>query len=183
MTLQVVGWVDIFTRKIYKDIIIENFSFCQKNKGLTIFAYVIMSNHVHLLVQSASGNLSDTIRDYKSFTSKIILNEIETSNECRKECLPAEASVQAGMLNRFHFNAGRHSRNSKYQFWTHENHPEHIYSNKFIAQKIEYIHNNPVRSGIVSKPENYIYSSARNYAALDSILDVFVLTLPWKTYR
>jgi viroplasmin and RNaseH domain-containing protein len=46
----------------------------------------------------------------------------------------------------------KHKRNAEYQFWTHENHAEHIFSNKFMVQKLAYIHNNPVRTGIVEKP-------------------------------
>ncbi|MFP4060314.1 MAG: hypothetical protein ACLFUC_07530, partial [Bacteroidales bacterium] len=57
-----------------------------------------------------------------------------------------------------------------------------IYSNKFIAQKITYIHDNPVRAGLVEKPEEYVYSSAKAYAGDGCVLDVSVLTLPWITY-
>ncbi|MEN8122608.1 MAG: hypothetical protein ABFS35_19860 [Bacteroidota bacterium] len=46
LTFQIVGWVDIFTRKTYRDIAIESLIYCQKNKGLEVFAYVIMSNHI-----------------------------------------------------------------------------------------------------------------------------------------
>ncbi len=60
--------------------------------------------------------------------------------------------------------ASQHKRNNSYQVWTHENHAILLYSNDFIAQKIEYTHNNPVRSRIVQNPEDYLYSSARNYA-------------------
>lgn len=81
LTLQVVEWVDVFTRQIYKDHIIENLRYCQQNKDFTIFAYVIMSNHIHMIAQSAAGNLSDTIRDFKSFKSKIILDEIDTNRK------------------------------------------------------------------------------------------------------
>jgi len=49
LTFQIVGWVDIFTRQVYRDIAIESLKYCQQNKGLCIFAYVIMSNHIHLL--------------------------------------------------------------------------------------------------------------------------------------
>jgi putative transposase len=52
LTFQIVGWVDLFTRKIYKDIAIESFKYCQINKGLRLFAYVIMSNHIHLIAKS-----------------------------------------------------------------------------------------------------------------------------------
>jgi hypothetical protein len=72
--------------------------------------------------------------------------------------------------------------NQKHQLWTHENHAEHIYSQKFIEQKVQYIHNNPVRSGIVAKPEDYLYSSARNYAGLESVIDVIEVDFKWKTY-
>ena len=85
VTLQVVEWVDIFTRKKYRDIIVENLDYCQKNKGLEIYAWVIMSNHVHLLVKSDKDELSNILRDFKSYTSKKILDEIDSCNESRKE--------------------------------------------------------------------------------------------------
>ena len=82
------------------------------------------------------------------------------------------------MLNLFEFSAKQHKRNEKYQIRTHENHAELIYSNKFIDQKTNYIHDNPVRAGIVEKPEDYLYSSARNYAGLSNCLDVIVPIQP-----
>ena len=170
--LQVVHWADVFTRQIYRDIVIDGFRYCKDNKGLDIFAFVIMSNHIHLLTKSYRGELSDTVRDFKRHTSKKIVEQILVGRESRREWL----------LSIFEPAAKQHKRNNKYQFWTHENHPEHIYSNKFIAQKIIYIHENPVRGGIVESPEEYIYSSAKAYAGEDCILDVTVLTLPWIMY-
>ena len=77
------------------------------------------------------------------------------------------------MLKQFEQAAAKYKRNSHYQFCRHENHAEHhIYSQKFIAQKIDYIHQNPVRAGIVHNPEDYIYSSVTNYANLVSVLKV-----------
>jgi REP element-mobilizing transposase RayT len=172
LTFQVVDWVDIFTRKIYKDIMIESFKYSIENKGFQLFAYVIMSNHVHLIANSSEGRLSDTIRDLKKFTSKRITETISDIHESRKKWI----------LNRFRFNASRHKNNHSYQVWTHENHAVLLYSNKFIRQKIEYIHNNPVKAGIVEKAEDYLYSSARNYASLEAPIDIPVLTLPWHTY-
>jgi len=173
VTLQIVGWIDIFTRKCYKDIIIESLRYCQQHKGLVVFAYVIMSNHIHLLIQSEDGKLSNLIRDFKSFTSKQILSAIEQESESRKQW----------MLEYFESVARNHKRNSRYQIWTHENHAEHIFSNKFIEQKLDYIHMNPVRSGIVSEPEYYMHSSATNYAGIASLLDVEIITTRWKTVR
>ena len=117
LTLQVVGWIDIFSRKVYKDIIIENLKYCQQNKGLTIFAYVIMSNHLHLLVQNKQADLSGTIRDFKSYTSKIIIETIITGNESRREW----------MLNYFQHAAREHKRNSQYQFWTSRSYRDGTY--------------------------------------------------------
>jgi REP element-mobilizing transposase RayT len=73
ITCTVVDWIDIFTRKIYKDIVISSLDYCIKEKGMLLFGYVIMSNHIHLIVQSKDGKLSDLIRDFKKFTSKNIL--------------------------------------------------------------------------------------------------------------
>ncbi|MDR2653409.1 MAG: transposase [Prevotellaceae bacterium] len=170
VTFQVVHWVDVFTRRMYRDIVIDCLAFCQKNKGLEIFAYVIMSNHIHLLIRNEQKELSKTIREIKSYTAKKILESVQTENESRSEWL----------LNIFEFSSKRHKRNEKYQLWTHENHSELIYSEKFIEQKINYIHENPVRSGIVTKAEDYLYSSARNYAELENVLDITKIELQWK---
>ena len=76
---------------------------------------------------------------------------------------------------------GRHKSKQTNQIWTHENHAEQIFSQKFIEQKVDYIHNNPVRAGIVLHPEDYLYSSARNYAELDNLIDVIRIDFRWKT--
>ncbi|GHT00586.1 transposase [Bacteroidia bacterium] len=161
VTFQIVRWIDIFTRQVYRDIVIDSLKFCQQHKGLEIYAFVIMSNHIHLLIRSQEARLSDTIREFKSFTAKKILEAINTESESRKEW----------MLNLFEFSAKQHKRNEKYQIWTHENHAEIIYSNKFIDQKINYIEN-PVRAGIVERAEDYLYSSAKNQAGLPGVLEI-----------
>ncbi|MDP2237903.1 MAG: transposase [Bacteroidales bacterium] len=71
-TMQVVEWVDISTRQRYRDILLDSLRYCQENKGLQIFAYVIMSNHVHLILNSPMGDLSQIIGDLKKFTSKLL---------------------------------------------------------------------------------------------------------------
>jgi len=70
LTFQVVDWIDVFTRQVYRDIIVESLKYAKENKCLDAFAYVIMSNHIHLIAQSNNGQLSATIRDIKKFTSK-----------------------------------------------------------------------------------------------------------------
>ena len=101
LTIQVVDWIDVFTRQKYRDIILDSLRYCQKNKGLQVFGYVIMSNHIHIIANSPEGLLSDTLRDFKKFTARNIIENIQDSNESRKDW----------MLNRFQFNAQRHSRN------------------------------------------------------------------------
>jgi REP element-mobilizing transposase RayT len=162
LTFQVIDWVDVFTRKAYRDILIDSFKYSQKHKGLLLYSFVIMSNHVHLIVQSKDGKLSDLVRDIKKFTASQIIKSIETEPESRKEW----------MLKRFEFAARSKANMTTLQFWTHENHAVEIYSDKFFFQKSDYIHNNPVRAGIVSKPEEYIYSSASNFMDLGGLVDV-----------
>jgi REP element-mobilizing transposase RayT len=168
VTFQIVRWIDIFTRKIYRDIMIDSLRFCQKNKGLEIYAFVVMSNHIHFLLRSNAGKLSNTIKDIKSFTAKKILEAVNLETESHREW----------MLNLFKFSAKQHKRNEKYQIWTHENHAETVYGNQFMDSKIRYIHENPVRAGIVEKEEDYLYSSARNYAGLDGVLEVLIMPPP-----
>jgi REP element-mobilizing transposase RayT len=168
VTFQIVKWIDIFTRKIYRDIVIESLRFCQANKQLEIYAFVIMSNHIHLLLRSDKADLSNTIKEFKSFTARQILETIQTEPESRRDW----------MLNLFEFSAKQHKRNEKHQVWTHENHAEIVFSNKFMDSKIRYIHENPVRAGIVAREEDYLYSSARSYAGLGGVLDVIVTLQP-----
>jgi REP element-mobilizing transposase RayT len=141
ITATVVDWIDIFTRQTYRDSIIESLDYCIKNKGMILYGYVIMSNHIHLIIQSEDGKLSDLIRDFKKFTAKNILEKIQVVPESRKEW----------MLERFKLAAEKHTRNKKYQFWQYGNHAEEIYTNKFMWSKLDYIHLNPIRAGLVEK--------------------------------
>ena len=153
ITATIVDWIDVFTRKSYRDCVIECLDYCIKNKGMILYGYVIMSNHIHMIKQSEEGKLSDLIRDFKKFTARTILEKIQNEPESRREW----------MLERFKLATKTHSRNKNYQFWQYGNHPEEIYSNKFMWSKLDYIHLNPVRAGIVEKASQYIYSSASNY--------------------
>lgn len=172
LTLQIVNWIDVFTRKAFRDIIVDALNYCITHKDLIVYGYVIMSNHVHLIAHSYSDNLSGTIRDLKSFTSKEMLKYmINSGKESRSDW----------MLHLFKSAAIKHKRNSAYQVWTHENHAIEIYSSKFFESKLFYIHNNPVKAGIVENQEEYVYSSAKNYAGEKGLVNVEVLKTEWKT--
>jgi len=163
LTFQVVYWIDLFSRQVYRDMIVNNLKYCQSEKGLEIFAWVIMSNHLHILARSSTGQLSNTIRDFKKYTSKAIIQSISDGPyESRKEW----------MLHLFRHAVKGQNKSGSYQVWTHENHAIETTSNEFIESKVEYIHENPVKAGIVRKAEDYIYSSAPAYAGYEGLIDV-----------
>ncbi len=160
ITFAVTGWVDVFTRKVYRDIVVDSLKFCQKEKGLILHAWCIMSNHIHLILSSEKFNLSNVLRDFKKFTSKQILETIQLDyGESRREW----------MLDLFRMAGTAKSRNSVYQFWRQDKHPIELYSAKFTSQKLNYIHANPVVAGIVDQEEDYLYSSSRDYHSGKSV--------------
>lgn len=168
LTFQVVNWIDVFSRKLYVDIIMESLDYCRKNKGLKVWAYVIMTNHMHVIFSSENETLSDTIRDFKRFTATNILKAIqENKYESRREW----------MLKQFEFAANKHKRNSKLQFWRHDNHAVELESYKFTMQKLAYIHDNPVRAGYVEEAEHWMHSSQRNYSGLHASIDIDMMEI------
>jgi len=162
LTFTVCGWIDIFSRKVYRDIILDSFDFCRKNKGLLVGAYVIMSNHIHVIWTAKNENLSDIIRDFKSYTSKRMFEALQASYESRREW----------MDYMFQYFARPSSQNLYFKMWTGDNHPEHIYSLDFLMTKLNYIHNNPVKAGLVELPEHYLYSSASNYILGKGMIEI-----------
>ena len=162
LTFQVVGWADIFSRKIYRDIVINSFDYSRKNKGLEIFSYVIMTNHIHLIARSTKGDLSGTVRDIKKHISKQVFKTINEISESRREWLELI----------FKYHAKHNKRVGTMQFWTHENHAVELINNKMIDTRINYIHQNPIRAGWVQNEEDYLYSSARNFAEQEYLLQI-----------
>ena len=163
LTFTIVGWIDLFTRIECREIIIKSLKYCQKNKGLILNAYVIMPSHIHLIASATenSKGLSSIIRDFKSHTfrelKKFILN---SKFESRKDWLKVV----------FSYHAKYNSNNTNWQIWKQDNRPKILLYPKFTMQKIQYIHNNPVENAIVEKPEDYLYSSARNYVGIEEVM-------------
>lgn len=167
LTFTVVQWIDVFSRQYYRDIIVESLKYSTKNKGLELFAFVIMTNHVHIIARAKEGYLlNDFVRDFKKFTSKKIIDEIQNNpKESRKDW----------MLWLFKSNGQKNSNNKTYQFWIQDNHSIELFDNDMIDKYINYVHQNPVKAGFVEKSEDYIYSSARNYCDIDGLIDVIVV--------
>jgi len=155
LTFTVIDWVDVFTRKEYKIEIVNSLNYCIAHKGLTIFAWCLMSNHLHLVCRANEGfRISDIIRDFKKFTAKAIIKIMNEIPESRKEW----------MMYRFEFAGKFDNRITKYKFWQETNHAVLLDNTKMIDQRTNYIHENPVRALIVSEPHEYLFSSARDYA-------------------
>ena len=157
ITVTVIGWVDLFTRKEYRDILLGSLRYCQNKKGLVLYGYCIMSSHIHMIITISEGfRLEDTIRDFKKFTSKSIISTIKEIPESRKEWL----------LNKFSFEANRVVKGKNHKLWKDGYHAKQLENKKIMQQKLDYIHYNPVEAGIVLSPEEYLYSSAKNYSNL-----------------
>ena len=85
VTMTTVGWVDLFTRKELKQVMIDSLRHCQKEKGLVIHAWCLMPSHLHMIVSTRKDPLPDIMRDFKKFTSKELVKTIKGINESRKD--------------------------------------------------------------------------------------------------
>ena len=155
LTFTVVDWIDIFTKSVYKTIITDALNYCSENKGWKIYAWVLMSNHLHLVVQTQSPfRMSDTMRDFKKFTSKKIIEAIQQVPESRREWL----------LDKFSYHARCTGRAKDYKLWKDDNHAICLDNATMTLQRIDYIHHNPVAAMIVVNADDYLLSSANVYA-------------------
>jgi len=102
------------------------------------------------------GELSDVLRDFKSYTSRAVRNVLQNKEvpESRREWL----------LWMFERAGKKNKRNNGYQFWQQHNYPIELSTNEMIDQRLDYVHNNPVEAGFVDKVEDWVWSSARQYA-------------------
>ena len=160
VTLTVVDWIDVFTRRYYNDYIIENLAWNQANKNLNIYAYVIMTNHIHMVANVTDGSLGEVWGKFKTYTSKRLYEMIAGNvQESRREWM-LHAFDRVGKYNPL---------NTNHQFWQNGNYPVLLYSPAVIEQKIDYIHENPVRAGFVGSAHEYWYSSANPESPLKII--------------
>ena len=147
----------VFIRDEYKQVIIDSLKFCQKERGLEIYAYVIMTIHIHIIIgRNGTNKLEDIVRDFKSFTSRSIRKLLEDKTrlpESRREWI-CEKMYKAGKAN---------SNNNDFQLWQQNNHPIELSTIEMIYQRLEYVHNNPVEAGFIDDPRAWIWSSCAAY--------------------
>ena len=142
-------WVEIFVNQSTTQVLIDSLNYCVANKGLKIYAWVIMTHHIHLII-SSDTNLSGIIRDFKKYTSKAIVKESIRQN-------------RLDWLDTFRVHGQMKSNVNLYQVWIHHNHPFELWNEKLLQQRLNYVHNNPVKAGLVERIEDYEFSSAGDY--------------------
>ncbi|MBX7108678.1 MAG: transposase [Chitinophagales bacterium] len=163
-TSTIVQWIDLFTRRELQEVVIDSIKYCQREKGLIIFAWSLMPSHLHMIsaANSSQITLPDIMRDFKKYTSKALVKTIGETNESREDWL----------MSAFEF-AGRTNRKIKdYKVWQDGYHPEEIITRSFMDQKLHYIHYNAVEAGFVTEPHLYALSSAIDYAGGKGLIDV-----------
>lgn len=147
-------WISAPEIEYYKEIFINSLKYCQENKGLKLHAWVIMTNHVHLIISSNTNKIEHIVRDLKKYSSKQIVAAIqENPSESRKEW----------MLNLFNYAGKNNNNNTNFQFWKQDYHPIELDTATKAKDRLDYLHENPVRSGLVWEPWHYKYSSAIDY--------------------
>ena len=162
-TYTVINWIDVFTRNVFKDVLLDSWNYCVKNKGLKIHAWCIMTNHVHMIISSEKDELSSIKREMKSFNSTSLKKMITEYPVERRKKWMLKLMTEAGTKNK---------SNNNFQLWQQHNHPILLDSNFLLDQKLDYIHNNPVKAGFVEEPEDFLYSSARDYAGIKGLVDI-----------
>jgi putative transposase len=170
LTFNTVDWVDVFVRPTYKQIIANTLNEFIAAKRLTVFAWCLMSNHLHMMVQAKDGvGLSIIERDFKKATTHLVLESIDRENDLRREW----------MLARFEKDSQHLKRIEKYQLWQNSSNPVFVdfkepYS---VEEQLMYIHENPVRDRLVCHGEDYLFSSAKNYQGKKGLVNVTVIDL------
>ena len=166
MTLTIVGWIDLFTRVSLRDVIVDSLKYCQKEKGLIIYAWCLMPSHLHIIAAAREGHdLSAIIRDFKKFTNKKMIQLIKTEPESRRDWLLDMFEEAGRFLNRIKY----------YKVWQDGNMAKELLTGSMAIQKLEYIHNNPVEARIVNEASDFVYSSALAYEGKVGLIDVELL--------
>src|SRR6516225_3803897 len=157
MTCTIVGWLAVFTRPEAVNIIFETWRYLQKNKDFKLYGYVVLENHLHLV--ASAPTLANAMKSFKMYTARNIIDLLENN---RAETL----------LRQLRAHKLRHETDCEYQVWEEGSKPKKLINNEMMIQKLVYAHFNPVKRGYVDEPEHWRYSSARNYAGREGLIEV-----------
>ena len=157
LTCTVVDWLPLFAHPALVDIVLNCWRFQRANQGLRLYGYVIMENHLHFIAQAP--DLSACVSRFKSFTARRIIDHLEHSQA-------------AGVLAQLHTSKLAHKADREFQFWQEGSHAELIFSENVMHEKLDYIHNNPIKRGYVDRAEHWRYSSARSYAGAQGLIEI-----------
>ena len=158
LTCTIINWIPIFTRLSTVQIILDSWTYLQNKRNLKLYGYVILENHLHYIAQAQ--NLPREIHSFKSYTAKMLVRYFE------------KHKIQK-ILNQFAYCKKKHKIDRRHQVWEEGSHPQLLQNNEMLLQKLDYIHNNPVKRGYVDKADHWRYSSARNYMGEHGLIKVF----------
>jgi REP element-mobilizing transposase RayT len=161
LTLNTIDRVDIFIRPFFKQIIVESLNYFIEKKGLIVYGWCLMTNHLHLLAEARDGfDLSGLIKDFKVFTAKIILEDLNAESDIRRNWIMKRIR-EAALFD-------------KLEVWENVDHPVPVSTEEkeSVNEHLQEIHNNPVRNKVVALPQDYLHSSARNYVGLDGLVNI-----------
>ncbi len=149
ITASVCGWKHLFVETAYDGIVLDSLAWLRKEKRMLLYAFVLMPSHLHAIIQPIERSIGELLQNFASFTAHAILRQLRSDN--RQELLTF-------------FHEQRRDSRAEHSIWQ-DVQAKNIYSEKFLTQKLEYIHQNPVSKewDLVKDRAAYKYSSACFY--------------------
>ena len=145
-TVTILEWKPLLKPDKYKQVIVSSLQHHTTNKKITLYAFVIMSNHIHLIWQALPGNTPEKIQTaLMKYTAQKIKFDLVENHPL--------------VLDKFRINA----KDRIYQFWERNSSCIELFTDEVFMQKLEYIHWNPIKAGLCTLPEEYYFSSAKFY--------------------
>lgn len=160
LTATVVHWLPLFSQPAHADLVLQSLCFLHKHGEWTLYAYVLMEHHLHWI--ASANDLPDVIRRFKSYTARRIIDDLKQRDA-------------QWMLRQLARHKASHKADQQYQVWQEGDQPKQIQGETMLRQKIDYIHQNPVKRGYVDAPTDWRYSSPRDYAGEAGLIPVMVV--------
>ncbi len=157
VTCTILHWLPLFTRQESVQIILDCLKFLQEKDNLKLYAYVILENHLHMVI--SSDDLHKTMQSFKQYTAKQLLELLKKENVTT-------------LLEQLAFYKKAHHQEKSYQVWEEGYQPKLIQDEAMMKIKVDYIHNNPVKRGYVDEDIHWRYSSARDYNGMIGLIEI-----------